>query len=324
MKSIAAGGPAQIRSFGDRTVRILSRFAWVLVAGVALALSNWSLAFVAMHWHVVEPLAWLVSVALDGTAVICARISLDAARRGDSGLAATVTVMTFALFSAYFNSLHAQLAGDPWEARVFFALPPVAALVVLELSIRAYRRDALRAAGRIADPLPAMGAATWLNLPRSTYRGMRNLLEARQSAKLRAAIVSARIDQERADAALAVESAKAQALISSALQDVASLNAALDGESAFSRAGNKADRIAAARLALGSEASAADVRAWLSERGESVSTSYVRTIDSRTPADLRDSPPQKRNSPLQIEAGSATPDQAPATAMPGSVTPEAA
>jgi len=249
-------------------MRLLSRFAWLLVAGVALLLSNYSLAYVAMHWHVVPVLAWLVSIALDGTAVICARISLEAARRGDSGLSATITVLCFALLSAFFNSMHAQLAGDPWQARIFFATPPIAALIVLELSIRAQRRDALREAGRIADPLPAMGAAMWANLPLSTYRGIRRVLRARQTARLTA---TAAIER-------AQESARAQIRQAQLANDIRLALIPPD----LQRATTQTSAVRAALRELGEDASAGEVSAWLSDRGWVVDPSNVRVIRARS------------------------------------------
>lgn len=161
------------------------RASWIAVVAVAVVLSNWSLAYVAEHWGVNFRLAYAVSVVFDGVALQCADLALRAARNGDSTFAPSSALLLFAGLSAWFNSYHAQLAGLPWPARIFYATPPVAAVLVTELQLRADRRDALRARGRIADPLPALGGATWLNMPWPAYRAQREVMHHRLGEKLR-------------------------------------------------------------------------------------------------------------------------------------------
>lgn len=162
----------------------IKRAAWVLVAGFALGLSWWSLAYVARSWGVPSLLSWVVSAVFDGVALICADLALRAARNGDSTFAPSACLVIFAGLSAWFNSQHAQLAGLGVAARVFYATPPVAAVVVTELQLRHDRRAALRAAGRVADPLPAFGGAMWLHKPYSTYKGLRDVLRHRQARQI--------------------------------------------------------------------------------------------------------------------------------------------
>ena len=59
---------------------LIKRAAWVLVAGFALGLSWWSLAYVARSWGVPWLLSWIVSAVFDGVALICADLALRAAR----------------------------------------------------------------------------------------------------------------------------------------------------------------------------------------------------------------------------------------------------
>ena len=162
----------------------VKRAAWVLVAAFALGLSWWSLAYVARSWGVPGPLSWVVSAVFDGVALICADLALRAARNGDSTFAPSSALVIFAALSAWFNSYHARLVGLPWPAQVFYATPPLAAIVVTELQLRHDRRAALRARGRVADPLPAFGGATWLHKPWSTYFGLRKVIAHRQRAKI--------------------------------------------------------------------------------------------------------------------------------------------
>jgi hypothetical protein len=165
----------------------VKRAAWVLVAAFALGLSWWSLAYVARSWGVPGPLSWVVSAVFDGVALICADLALRAARNGDSTFAPSTALVVFAGLSAWFNSQHAQLTGLGPAAQVFYACPPVAAVVVTELQLRHDRRAALRAAGRVADPLPVFGGAMWLHKPYSTYKGLRLVLRHRQAEQIRLA-----------------------------------------------------------------------------------------------------------------------------------------
>lgn len=168
-------------------MKLARRLAWILVVAAALAISNWSLAYVARSWGVPGWLPWIVSAVFDGVALLCADLALKAARLGDSTFAPSAGLLIFGGASAAFNSYHAQLAGLPAAAWVFYAFPPLAALAAVELQLRHDRRSALREAGRIAEPLPAFGGATWLNLPWSTYRAQREIMAYRQTSTLAAA-----------------------------------------------------------------------------------------------------------------------------------------
>jgi hypothetical protein len=165
-------------------MKLVKRSAWILVAAVALGLSNWSLAYVARSWGVPWVLSLPVSAVFDGVALISAGLALRAARNGDSTFGPGSCLVVFGGASAWFNSWHAHLAGYPVSAAVFYAFPPLAALVVTELELRADRREALRAAGRIADPLPAFGGATWANLPWPAYQGWRKVMRYRLDEKI--------------------------------------------------------------------------------------------------------------------------------------------
>jgi hypothetical protein len=166
---------------------IMRKTAWLIVVGIALLLSNWSLAYVGRSWGVPWQLAVGVSAVFDGVALLCADLALTAARRGDSTFGPSAFLLAFGGASAYFNGYHAILAGLPLAAEVFFAVPPVAALVAVELQLRSDRRQALREAGRIADPLPAFGGATWLNMPYPAWKAQRSVMKHRLTAKLRGA-----------------------------------------------------------------------------------------------------------------------------------------
>lgn len=165
----------------------MKRAAWVLVAVVALGLSNWSLAYVARHWGVPWVLSLPVSAVFDGVALICASLALRAARDGDSTFAPSAALVIFGGASAWFNAWHAQLAGYPLAAMIFYAFPPLAAVTVTELELRAGQREARREHGRIADPLPAFGGAIWFHHPWAAWTGQHEITDYRLNRKVRAA-----------------------------------------------------------------------------------------------------------------------------------------
>ena len=165
-------------------MRKLAGFAWLAVVISALALSNWSLLFVGHHYGLPVILAALLSVSLDGAALVAADISLRHAREhGSSGTSARAAVFTCAGISAWLNSEHAAMLREQFPAHVMFAAPPVIALVLFELHTRWERRDALRAAGRLAEPLPVFGAFTWLLHPLAVFLAVRRVTLARLNAK---------------------------------------------------------------------------------------------------------------------------------------------
>lgn len=158
----------------------LTRFGWLVVVVSALSISTWSLFWVGIRYGLPVPIAGLVSASFDGAALVSADLALRYARtHGDSGLAARLCVLAFAGASAWLNSQHAALAHDPNPARIMFAFPPVVAVVVFELSNRWIRRGALRAAGRVAAPLPAFGRWAWLLFPLRTLRTVRHIVRGR-------------------------------------------------------------------------------------------------------------------------------------------------
>jgi Protein of unknown function (DUF2637) len=164
--------------------------AWIVVVTAALAISNWSLAYVARSWHVVPALSWTVSVVFDGAALLCADLALKAARLGDSTFGPNTGLVLLASLSAWLNSYHAQLSGDPWQARVLFAAPPVIAVAMTEFQLRHDRRAALREAGRVAEPLPPFGGTTWFHHPLRSWEAQRDITGYRLGVKRRSSMAS--------------------------------------------------------------------------------------------------------------------------------------
>jgi Protein of unknown function (DUF2637) len=240
---------------------ILSRFAWLVVITSALALSNWSLFYVGRHYGLPVILAGILSVSLDGAALVCADIALRYAREhGTSGASSRITVLVLAGISAWLNSEHASLAHDGLPAHVMFAVPPLAALTLFELHTRYSRRSALREAGRVAESLPAFGGHIWLHHPWGAYSGVRAITSRRLSVKVAAELASA-------DAMLPQSELK---LWSPALE-----------------ASTKTEAIRLALAELGDETPASEVVTWLADRGwPGIDRAHIRTVKSRVKADL--------------------------------------
>lgn len=177
--------------------RLLSGFGWIVVVCAALAISTWSLYAVGRFYGLPPIIAGLVSASFDGAALTSADLSLKYARtHGDSGLAARLCVFVFAGASAWLNAQHASLVHDPSAARVMFAFPPVAAVVVFELQQRWIRRGALRAAGRVPSALPVFGRWSWVLFPGRTLGTIRKIVRARlDRAELHAGIISERLPE---------------------------------------------------------------------------------------------------------------------------------
>ena len=158
----------------------IGKLGWLIVVVAALALSFWSLFYVARHYGLPLPLAIIVSCCFDGAAIACADLALKYARSyGDSGLAPRFAVFTLAAASAYLNSQHAVLAHDPKAAVILYASPPVIAVLLFELHSRYERRNALRKTGRVAKALPVFGRWAWILFPFRSLKMMRGIVNRR-------------------------------------------------------------------------------------------------------------------------------------------------
>ena len=161
-----------------------SRFGWLTILGAALTLSCYSLFYIARSWGVPIPIAAIVSAAFDGIAITCADYSLKYARVGQSGTSARLATFLFAGLSAYINSQHATIGHEIGPAKLFWAAPPIGAVIVYELHIRWERRRALANAGRVAPDLPVMGKWAWALFPIRTYRLARTVVRYRMGIML--------------------------------------------------------------------------------------------------------------------------------------------
>jgi len=143
----------------------LYRIAWPLVLVTALAVSAWSLFWVARYFGVPLLLAVPVSIAFDGAAIVAAYGAQRYATSPDSGLGPRLTMVVILAASVYLNIEHAALAGYGGPARVLFAAPGITTVLLFEHERAWSSREARRDAGRIAPALPVVGRAAWVFHP---------------------------------------------------------------------------------------------------------------------------------------------------------------
>jgi Protein of unknown function (DUF2637) len=157
--------------------------AWLIVLGVILAISAYSLYYVARHLGVPKLFAMGMSTAYDGTALIAADKSLQYAQEGRSGAAPRLVMIIFAGLSAWLNSLHSVLGHESPLAIPVWAGLPIAAATVFELHTSQARARAMARLGKkYPSPLPSWGGITWLLFPLNTLDKLRDYVYERTFA----------------------------------------------------------------------------------------------------------------------------------------------
>lgn len=170
------------------TLSWASRFLWLLVLTPVLAISGYSLFYVARHLGVPAPFALGMSTVFDGGAILCADYSLKYAQEGLSGSVPRTAVRILALIGAYVQTFHARLGGELSGAWVLWASLPLVAVTIYEIHLRWERRKALAAAGVIYPAsLPAFGLATWVLFPFKTIGALRTIVGDRREAMIASA-----------------------------------------------------------------------------------------------------------------------------------------
>jgi hypothetical protein len=155
----------------------------MIVLGVILAISAYSLYFVARHLGVPKIFAIGMSTAFDGTAMILAQQSLARAIAGISSAAPKLWMYLFAGLSSWLNSLHALLGHETLLAVPLWAGLPIGAVVVFDINTSFARRKALVQSGRqYADRLPKFGVASWVFFPANALTSMRTIVGRRMKA----------------------------------------------------------------------------------------------------------------------------------------------
>jgi hypothetical protein len=146
-------------------MRVLVRWAWVIVLGTALSLSWWSLDVLARRYGVPSPLAAVVSATFDGAALVAAELAMQRAQVADSAAAVKLFMMAAVGLSAGLNYEHGLLLGYPIAIRVLFAAPSVISGLLFELQLRNLHRARLHELDRVAPALPRFGFLVWLFHP---------------------------------------------------------------------------------------------------------------------------------------------------------------
>jgi hypothetical protein len=160
-----------------------TRFIWLLVLVPILGVSAYSLFWVATHFGVPPYIAIFMSTCFDGAALVGADYSLKYAQKGMSGAKPRAFVNCLALVSAFLQTFHARLAGEPPGAWIMWASLPVIAVVLYDIHIHYERRKAQSRSGSIyPSPLPKYGIVRWALFPLATLSDLRDIVVARSKA----------------------------------------------------------------------------------------------------------------------------------------------
>jgi len=252
-----------------------ARFGWAIVLTATLSMSAYSLFYVGRHLGMPWYFAAIVSLCFDGVAVLAADYSLRYARMGLTATGPQLTVFIFGGLSAYLNTLHAYFGHEIPMAKVLWAAPPVAAILVFEFHTKWERLSALRSAGRIAEALPPLGRHSWMHHPFASLRVIRAISGERLTE-----VVEREAPRYVAELKRTREVAEAEA---QAEREAMTLETAA----------TQADAVRIALAALPESASTNDVVRYLADarpRSWSVSSARVRQVRSaqaRTDAESR-------------------------------------
>lgn len=168
-----------------RLVKAMTGLTWVVVLGVILGVSAYSLFYVMRHWHVPPLIAAAMSTCFDGTALIMASFSVKYAQQGLSGSRPRAMVWVAAGIAAFLQTFHARLGHEPPGAWVGWASLPIFAAILYDTALRWERLKALARAGRVYPaPLPNFGLVSWLLFPLNTLTSVRKIVGRRIEAMI--------------------------------------------------------------------------------------------------------------------------------------------
>jgi hypothetical protein len=158
--------------------KAFNSFWWLLVVGPAIAISTWSLTYLAYYkGHVPLVLACLVSAVFDGGSIGSFSLAMSWQRKyGTFGMSAQIAAILFAGSSAYLNWSHGALINAPIAIRFLLAAPPVVALVMLELTLRFRHRGNVR-----KRPMPKPESAAWMLFPFRSFKLLRSIVGHRMA-----------------------------------------------------------------------------------------------------------------------------------------------
>lgn len=104
---------------------------------------------------------YLVPLLFGAAAAYCALLAVRHVLAGDSAVTERALTWIYAAAGAGFNWHHAERAGNA-AAAIFFAGASLSAALLWDRTLRAWRRDELRAAGALERPLPRFRLLRWL------------------------------------------------------------------------------------------------------------------------------------------------------------------
>lgn len=173
----------------DRAIGKVGGALWLLILVPLLAVSAYSLYYVARHLGVPRVFAVCFCACFDGVALLCAHYSLLYAQEGLSGSFPRTVVRIAALVAALVQTLHVTYGHENRLAILVWASLPISAVTVYEVHIRWERRKALAKAGQIYPaPVPSFGLLTWLMFPFKAWSAMREVVGKRKDAVLNHAL----------------------------------------------------------------------------------------------------------------------------------------
>lgn len=112
---------------------------------------------------------YVVPLTLDGAALYAATLAMRSVLAGDSAFFARLLTTAYALAAASFQFAHESRV----PAALFFAGASVSSVLLWDVTLRALRRNQLRAAGLVERPLPRWRLLRWVVAPVETGRAWR-------------------------------------------------------------------------------------------------------------------------------------------------------
>lgn len=186
----------------------------VILAPVALSfgsLVDW--AETSLGLNGVWP--YIVPIALDAAALLSMALVFHAVTHAESAAFPRALVWLFALGSALANYRHGYTVSP--DAALFFPAMPLAAAVLLEVTLRRVRRTVLAELGVTERPLARFRAVRWVRFPTQTFAAWSAAVEHGLSSPSDALAVASGVEPlDSADVARAVESRRLGSLPSDA------------------------------------------------------------------------------------------------------------
>ena len=171
---------------------------WLVVLGVALSISAYSLFFVARTLGVPKLFAAGFSTAYDGVALIAADKSLQFAQEGKSGAFPRFVMVLFAGLSAFLNSLHAIFGHENPLAIPMWAGLPLAAVAAFEIhTSQARTRAHARFGYAYPAPIPKFGGWKWSLFPWATLKDLKGIVGHRGKAIVQANLAITTLPERR-------------------------------------------------------------------------------------------------------------------------------